>query len=89
MIALFNEYFKFFGNLLISPKTLNLTLFLKVYLDFFKYSSSKLNKKLISYFGLFQFSVENVYNVRYLIFFLKILLKFFRRLYTFSMSEIP
>ena len=71
-MALFNEYFKFFGNLLISPKTLNLTLFFKsIFRFFFKYSSSKPNKKLISYFGLFQFSVENVYNVRYLIFFLR------------------
>ena len=70
LIALFKDDFKFLGNLFKSPKILNLILFfIKILIFFFKYSSNRLNKKFISYFGLFQFSVEKVYKVKNLIFF--------------------
>ena len=44
---------------------------------FNKYSSSKLKRKLISLFGLLQFSVENAYNVKNLILFLVVSLIIF------------
>ena len=37
---------------------------------FLRKFSNKLNKKFISFLGLFQFSVEKAYNVKYFILFL-------------------
>ena len=55
---------------ILSDKTINkLFHFARADLLFIKKFSSKLNKKLISFFGLFQFSVENVNKVKYLIVF--------------------
>ena len=59
-----------FGNLSKLPIIFNLIFFLiKFFNSFLMYFFSILIKNLISLFGLFQFSVEKVNNVRYFIFF--------------------
>ena len=68
---------KIFFNLLLngflSPIIFNLMPFLfNLFVFLTKKSSNNLNKKLISFNGLFQFSVENAYSVKYLIFCFKL-----------------
>ena len=66
---LINIFFNFFVNNFLSPIIFNFILFFVNKLIFFRRKfSNKLNKKFISFLGLFQFSVENVYNVKNFIF---------------------
>ena len=68
--ANFNLLFNFLGNRFILPNIFILIFFeQRLFNSLSTYEFNNLNKKFISFFGLFQFSAEKVYRVKYFIFF--------------------
>ena len=69
---MFRSLINFFENFFL-PKILSLIFcLLRSEILLIKKSSNKLNKKITSFLGLFQFSVENAYKVKYFILFLMV-----------------